>query len=229
MGTPTSPLSFLAAGIDPNARDKHGWTALHFVALNGRLNSGKMVELLLAAGADPEATIRMSLNPSRDNSTVLQENPEEFARRHNQHAVADITCIGAHRKRHGIAQQRGGAGGGGGEGGQRMRRPMFTPTELQQTDPSDLELQLLVAQRSDPIDEDFLREIVTAINRKSSSVAITFSFAQPNSFRTCQRWPGPAAARRRGRACTTGARPAAVASACTAARPGRQRCNTRCF
>lgn len=38
---------------------------------------------------------------------------------------------------------------------------MFTGMELQQMDASALELQLLVAQRTEPMDEDFLRDVVT--------------------------------------------------------------------
>ena len=44
------------------------------------------------------------------------------------------------------------------------RRSMFTVSDLQQMDPGALELQLLVAQRAEPLDETFLRDVVTAIN-----------------------------------------------------------------
>jgi ankyrin repeat protein len=40
----------LEKGANPNAKDKHGWTPLHSVALMGRVD---VVKIMLEHGADP--------------------------------------------------------------------------------------------------------------------------------------------------------------------------------
>lgn len=49
-GDRESALALIAAGADVNARQRHGWTALHGAADSG---DRAIVEALLAAGADP--------------------------------------------------------------------------------------------------------------------------------------------------------------------------------
>jgi hypothetical protein len=138
----------LEAGINTRTPDKHGWTALHFVGLNGRPHSTEVAQLLLSAGADTRATVAVSLNPSRDNAEILHETAEALARRHGQYAVADV--IAAH-------VVKVGAGGG------RARRAV-TVAQLHVMDPKALEREMLDAQLAEPMDEDWLREVVTAIN-----------------------------------------------------------------
>ena len=50
----------LAAGTDPDAITPLGWTALQLAARNG---SSEIVELLLAAGADPELSTHTATSP----------------------------------------------------------------------------------------------------------------------------------------------------------------------
>jgi ankyrin repeat protein len=49
-GHPDIVALLLAAGVDPDAQQRHGWTPLHAAAQNGDVRS---LEALLAAGADP--------------------------------------------------------------------------------------------------------------------------------------------------------------------------------
>lgn len=52
-GDRESALALIAAGADPNAKQRHGWTPLHGAAASG---DRVVVEALLAAGADPALT-----------------------------------------------------------------------------------------------------------------------------------------------------------------------------
>lgn len=52
-GDRESALALIAAGADPNATQRHGWTPLHGAAQSG---DRAVVEALLAAGADPART-----------------------------------------------------------------------------------------------------------------------------------------------------------------------------
>jgi ankyrin repeat protein len=52
-GDSESALALVAAGADPNAKQRHGWTPLHAAAQTG---DRAVVTALLAAGADPTLT-----------------------------------------------------------------------------------------------------------------------------------------------------------------------------
>ena len=47
-------------GVDPNVRERHGITPLHYAARNGHL---EVVEFLLEHGADPNARIKYGYTP----------------------------------------------------------------------------------------------------------------------------------------------------------------------
>ena len=64
----------------------------------------------------------------------------------------------------------------------RPRRSFFTAAELQEMDPSALELQLVVAQRIEPVDEDFLRDVVTG--KASSACCVPSVLPDRNAART---------------------------------------------
>jgi ankyrin repeat protein len=53
QGDSESALALIAAGADPNAKQRHGWTPLHAAAQTG---DRAVVAALLAAGADPALT-----------------------------------------------------------------------------------------------------------------------------------------------------------------------------
>ena len=71
----------LAHGADPNATDKQGWSPLHCAALNGNI---AVARILLAAGAAPQARVFIQGNSDQGESSA------DFARRHQQGAVADV-------------------------------------------------------------------------------------------------------------------------------------------
>lgn len=50
----------IAAGADPDARDKAGWSALHWMGAG----SVELVGMLIAAGADPEGRSRSGMRPA---------------------------------------------------------------------------------------------------------------------------------------------------------------------
>ena len=61
----------LAAGADPNNRQRHGYTPLHSAAANGDLEG---VEVLLDVGADPAAT-----NDAGETPLMLAEREDDLA------------------------------------------------------------------------------------------------------------------------------------------------------
>ena len=71
----------LAHGADSNTTDKQGWSPLHCAALNGNIEVARM---LLAAGAAPHARVFVQGNSDQGESSA------DFARRHQQGAVADV-------------------------------------------------------------------------------------------------------------------------------------------
>jgi ankyrin repeat protein len=60
LGKIAKAMQLLDKGVDPNVRDEHGTTALHFAAGRGHL---EIVRLLLERGADPNAVNSVGYTP----------------------------------------------------------------------------------------------------------------------------------------------------------------------
>lgn len=83
--------ALLAAGANPNVRDKAGWQPLHYGVLNGRANKLTMVRILLEGNADPRTVVHCPVHSTANFSAGPRvENLPQFARRHGQPEVAEL-------------------------------------------------------------------------------------------------------------------------------------------
>ena len=76
---PDIMAALLDHGAAVDCTDNNSWSTLHYAALSG---DGGLARLLLAAGADASIIT--------NDGGALGETPAQFARRHRQHAFADV-------------------------------------------------------------------------------------------------------------------------------------------